>query len=373
MNIVCDDGDSKTIGVTRAHLEEDAGKSMHEGLMNASGIDLNRAGTPLLEIVSEPDMRNAKEVIAYLKVLHTLVRYLKICDGNLQEGSFRCDVNISIRPKGQIEFGTRAEIKNMNSFRFIEKAIYYEIDRQIEILEQGGTIIQETRLFDESKGITRSMRTKEEANDYRYFPDPDLLPVDVTEEFIESVRKTLPELPEGKCLRFKKQYQLNDNDANLLVSDRDLADFFETMLTHQKISPKLAANWMMGELSAALNRENISIAQNPIQPAQLALLVRRIEDDTISGKIAKTIFQALWDGKGEVDEIIDAQGLKKVSDTGEIEKIAKQVIADNPKQLQQYQQGKDKLFGFFVGQVMKATQGKADPKVLNEILKKLLS
>jgi aspartyl-tRNA(Asn)/glutamyl-tRNA(Gln) amidotransferase subunit B len=366
------DGVEKTIGITRAHLEEDAGKSLHEDFHGYTGIDLNRAGTPLLEIVSEPDLRSAKEAVAYMKKLHALVRYLEICDGNMQEGSFRCDANVSIRPKGQEKFGTRAEIKNLNSFRFVEKAINYEIERQIEILESGGTVVQETRLYDSVKDETRSMRSKEEANDYRYFPDPDLLPLEISSEFIEDVRGGLPELPDEKHERFKSQYGLNDYDAGVLTATRELADYYEAVVKAAGSDPKLCANWVMGDLAAALNKAGLEIEQCPVQPERLAGLIQRIADDTISGKIAKQVFEALWESGDTADAIIEKQGLKQITDTGAIEKIVDDIIAANPEQLAQYRSGKDKLFGFFVGQAMKATQGKANPAQLNELLKKKL-
>ena len=366
------DGEEKVVGITRAHLEEDAGKSLHEDFHGFSGIDLNRAGTPLLEIVSEPDMRSAKEAVAYMKKLHALVRYLEICDGNMQEGSFRCDANVSIRPKGQEKFGTRAEIKNLNSFRFVEKAINYEVERQIEILESGGQVIQETRLYDSVKDETRSMRSKEEANDYRYFPDPDLLPLEITSDFIESVRAGLPELPDAKRDRFKSQYGLNDYDAEVLTATRELATYFEAVVKAAGCDAKLCANWVMGDLAAALNKAGLEIEQSPVQPDRLAGLVQRIADDTISGKIAKQVFEALWESGDSADAIIEQQGLKQITDTGAIEAIIDEIIAANPDQVAGYKSGKDKLFGFFVGQAMKATGGKANPAQLNDLLKKKL-
>jgi aspartyl-tRNA(Asn)/glutamyl-tRNA(Gln) amidotransferase subunit B len=366
------DGEEKTVGVTRAHLEEDAGKSLHEDFHGLSGIDLNRAGTPLLEIVSEPDMRSAKEAVAYLKKLHALVRYLEICDGNMQEGSFRCDANVSVRPKGQKEFGTRAEIKNLNSFRFVEKAINFEVERQIELLEGGGKVVQETRLYDSAKDETRSMRSKEEANDYRYFPDPDLLPLEIHTDLIADAQKSLPELPDAKRDRFKAQYGLTDYDATVLTATRELADYFEAVTAAAGGEAKLSANWVMGDLSAALNKAGLEIEQSPVQAERLAGLILRISDDTISGKIAKQVFEALWETTDTADAIIEKQGLKQITDTGEIEAIIDQIIADNPAQLAQYRAGKDKLFGFFVGQAMKATQGKANPVQLNDLLKSKL-
>lgn len=373
MDIILDDGTVKRIGITRAHLEEDAGKSLHEDFSGLSGIDLNRAGTPLLEIVSEPDMRSAKEAVAYLKTLHTLVRYLGICDGNMQEGSFRCDANVSVRPKGQKEFGTRAEIKNVNSFRFVERAINYEVERQIAILENGGTIHQETRLYDADTNTTRAMRSKEEANDYRYFPDPDLLPLHIEPEQIEKIRATLPELPQAKSERFQQAYGLSAYDATNLISDRALADYFETVVKSVPNAPKIAANWVMGDLSAALNKQNLHITQSPVGAEALGALLARIEDNTISGKIAKTVFEAMWNGEGSADTIIESKGLNQVTDSAAIENAVKAVMDANPDQLREYREGKDKLYGFFVGQVMKATQGKANPAQLNDVLKRMLS
>ena len=372
--VVLDDGAVKTIGVTRAHLEEDAGKSLHEGLANASGIDLNRAGTPLLEIVSEPDMRSAKEAVAYMKKIHTLVRYLEICDGNMQEGSFRCDANVSMRRRGADQFGTRAEIKNLNSFRFLEKAIHYEIDRQIELIESGGKVVQETRLYDSDKNETRSMRSKEEANDYRYFPDPDLLPVEIDEEFIASVRATLPELPDEKAARFAGDFGLSAYDAGVLCASRELGAYFESLVEALGAAhAKLAANWVMGELSSALNRDNVEIGAARVSAAELSALLGRIVDATISGKIAKDVFEAMWSDGRTADAIIEARGLRQITDAGAIEGVIDAVIAANPKQLADYRAGKDKLFGFFVGQVMKATEGKANPAQLNDLLKAKLA
>jgi aspartyl-tRNA(Asn)/glutamyl-tRNA(Gln) amidotransferase subunit B len=370
LDVMLDDGSVKTIGITRAHLEEDAGKSLHEGLAHASGIDLNRAGTPLLEIVSEPDMRSAKEAVAYMKKIHTLVRYLEICDGNMQEGSFRCDANVSVRPKGREKFGTRAEIKNLNSFRFVEKAIHYEVARQVELIESGGAVVQETRLYDSDKDETRSMRSKEEANDYRYFPDPDLLPVEIDAAFIESVRLTLPELPDEKAARFAKDFSLSAYDAGVLSASRELGAYFEAVLAGLGAAhAKLAANWVMGEFSSALNRDNLEVDRARVLPAQLTGLLKRIVDETISGKIAKEVFEAMWTQGKSADEIIEASGLRQITDSGAIEAVIDAVIAANPKQLADYRSGKDKLFGFFVGQVQKATGGKANPAQLNELLK----
>jgi aspartyl-tRNA(Asn)/glutamyl-tRNA(Gln) amidotransferase subunit B len=373
LKIMLEDGSVKTVGITRAHLEEDAGKSLHEGLAHASGIDLNRAGTPLLEIVSEPDMRSGKEAVAYMKKVHTLVRYLEICDGNMQEGSFRCDANVSVRPRGRAKFGTRAEIKNLNSFRFVEKAIHYEVVRQIELLESGGSVVQETRLYDSDKDETRAMRSKEEANDYRYFPDPDLLPVEIDEPFIDAVRATLPELPDDKAARFARDFSLSAYDAGVLSASRELGAYFEAVVaTLGAAHAKLAANWVMGELSSALNRDNREIADSRVPPAALSGLLERIVDQTISGKIAKEVFEAMWAEGRSADALIEAKGLKQITDSGAIEGVIDAVIAGNPKQLADYRSGKDKLFGFFVGQVMKATGGKANPAQLNESLKRKL-
>jgi aspartyl-tRNA(Asn)/glutamyl-tRNA(Gln) amidotransferase subunit B len=373
LDVTLDDGSIKRINITRAHLEEDAGKSLHEDFHGLSGIDLNRAGTPLLEIVSEPDMRSAKEAVAYLKTVHTLVRYLEICDGNMQEGSFRCDANVSIRPRGESKLGTRTELKNINSFRYVERAINHEIERQINVLEGGGKITQETRLFDPNKNETRPMRSKEEANDYRYFPDPDLLPLIITDELIEKIRLELPELPQQKKQRFMDQFGLSAYDANILVSSRDMADYYENALKASGNQPKLAANWIISELLGALNKEGLDITASPVSHAQLGKLVSRIADDTISGKIAKTIFEALWNKEGDVDDIIEKRGLKQVSDAGAIEKLVDEIIAANPEQLADYRSGKDKLFGYFVGQAMKLSGGKLNPQQLNDLLKKKLA
>jgi aspartyl-tRNA(Asn)/glutamyl-tRNA(Gln) amidotransferase subunit B len=364
------DSVTKRVGVTRAHLEEDAGKSLHENFHGLSGIDLNRAGTPLLEIVSEPDMRSAKEAVAYMKKIHELVSYLGICDGNMQEGSFRCDANVSVRPKGQQAFGTRAEIKNINSFKFVEKAINHEIERQIEVIENGGKVVQETRLYDSVKDETRSMRSKEEANDYRYFPDPDLLPVFISEEFKAQIKSALPELPDAKKQRFKNQYALDDENATLLTSSRQLADYFEAVVKDSGCEARLCANWVTGDLMAALNKAGLEITDSPVSRQQLAGLLMRIADNTISGKIGKQVFEALWSSNNEqtADDIIAAQGLKQITDTGAIESIIDKIIADNPVQVEQYRSGKDKVFAFFVGQVMKAMQGKANPAEVNRML-----
>ncbi len=362
----------KRIGITRAHLEEDAGKSLHEDFHGMTGIDLNRAGTPLIEIVSEPDMRSSKEAVAYLKQLHTLVRYLGICDGNMQEGSFRCDANVSVRPLGRKQFGTRTELKNINSFRFIERAIDYEIERQIDILEDGGQIVQETRLFDPDKNETRPMRTKEEAHDYRYFPDPDLPPLELDYDFIEAVRETLPELPDTKRRRFIDQYALSLEDAAQLTAERALADYFEATAKATSADPKTVANWIIGDLSGYLNKENKEITASSVSAAQLAKLINRIHDKTISGKIAKEVFEAMWCGEGDVDDIIENKGLKQITDSVAIETIVDEVLVKSAQQIEQYKSGQTKVFGYFVGQVMKATQGKANPQQVNEILRKKL-
>lgn len=362
------DGVKKRVGITRAHLEEDAGKSLHEDFHGLTGIDLNRAGTPLLEIVSEPDMRSAKEAVAYMRKLHELVRYLEICDGNMQEGSFRCDANVSVRPKGQKEFGTRAEIKNINSFKFVEKAINHEIERHIEILESGGKIVQETRLYDANKDETRSMRSKEEANDYRYFPDPDLLPVLIEESLKTELKAKLPELPEAKKQRFIEQYGQDEESAATLTSSRELADFYETLVKTAGVEAKLCTNWVTGDVLGALNKAGLEISQSPISAERLAGLLQRIADNTISGKIAKQVFDKLWNGTASADEIIEQEGLVQITDMGAIEAIIDAIIAKNPGQVEQYRSGKDKVFGFFVGQVMKETQGKANPGEVNKML-----
>jgi aspartyl-tRNA(Asn)/glutamyl-tRNA(Gln) amidotransferase subunit B len=366
------DGNEKRIGITRAHLEEDAGKSIHEGLDRSSGIDLNRAGTPLLEIVSEPDLRSAKEAVAYLRKIHRLVRYLEISDGNMQEGSFRCDANVSVRPRGQEELGTRAELKNLNSFRFIEKAINFEVDRQIGLIEDGGKVVQETRLYDSDKHETRSMRSKEEANDYRYFPDPDLLPVEITAEYVDAVRATMPELPDAKQQRFVEDYGLKTDDANILTGSRALAAYFESAAGAGTSEVQAIANWVIGDLAGALNKDGLDIDSSRISAADLAGLVARISDNTISGKIAKDVFEAMWAGEGTADDIIESRGLRQITDSAAIEAVVDKVIADHPGQVEEYRGGKDKLIGFFVGQVMKDTQGKANPGQVNKMLKEKL-
>jgi aspartyl-tRNA(Asn)/glutamyl-tRNA(Gln) amidotransferase subunit B len=369
LEIVLEDGRTKRIGITRAHLEEDAGKSLHEGLPGMTGIDLNRAGTPLVEIVSEPDMRSAKEAVAYMKKMHTLVRYLEICDGNMQEGSFRCDANVSVRRAGTQTFGTRTETKNLNSFRFVERAINFEIARQIELLESGRPVVQETRLYDPDKGETRPMRSKEEANDYRYFPDPDLLPLKVDEALIESVRTTLPELPDQKAARLCSEYGLSAYDAGVLTASRELADYYEEVVRAAPSDPKLAANWVMGDLAAALNKGGIEVSSGKLPAARLAELLRRVADGTISGKLAKEVFEVMWSEGAGADAVIESRGLRQITDTAAIVRAIEEVMAKNPAQLAEYRAGKDKLFGFFVGQVMKATGGKANPAQLNELLR----
>ncbi len=366
------DGNDKRIGITRAHLEEDAGKSVHEGFGEYTGIDLNRAGTPLLEIVSEPDLRSAAEAVAYMRKIHTIVRYLGICDGNMQEGSFRCDANVSVRPRGQKELGTRTELKNLNSFRFVERAINIEIERQIDVVEDGGEVVQETRLYDSVKDETRSMRSKEEANDYRYFPDPDLLPVAIDAAYVEVVRKTLPELPDAKRERFIKEYGIRPDDAAILTASRPLADYFESVAAATGAKAQNVANYVIGDLSGALNRDGLDIDQSPVSAEALAGLLDRITDNTISGKIAKEVFDAMWAGEGSADEIIEAKGLKQITDSSAIEAIVDKVIAANPGQVAEYKAGKDKLIGYFVGQVMKETGGKANPGQVNTILRQKL-
>jgi aspartyl-tRNA(Asn)/glutamyl-tRNA(Gln) amidotransferase subunit B len=367
--ITDEDGNEKRIGITRAHLEEDAGKSVHEGLDRYSGIDLNRAGTPLLEIVSEPDLRSAKEAVAYMRKIHTIVRYLGISDGNMQEGSFRCDANVSVRPRGDAAFGTRTEIKNLNSFRFVERAINFEVERQIDVLEDGGEVVQETRLYDSDRDETRSMRSKEEANDYRYFPDPDLLPVEISREFIDSVCETLPELPDEKRRRFIDDHGIKRDDAAILTVSRALADYFEAAVAASDAKPQVVANWVIGDLSGALNKEGLEIEACRIPAGDLAGLINRIHDDTISGKIAKEVFEAMWAGEGDADTVIEARGLKQITDSSAIEAIVDKVIAANPGQAEEYRAGKEKLIGFFVGQVMKETGGKANPAQVNAILR----
>ncbi|CCD37229.1 Aspartyl-tRNA(Asn) amidotransferase subunit B @ Glutamyl-tRNA(Gln) amidotransferasesubunit B [Candidatus Paraburkholderia kirkii UZHbot1] len=369
---------SKTVNLTRAHLEEDAGKSLHEDFAGMTGIDLNRAGTPLLEIVTEPEMRSAAEAVAYAKALHGLVVWLGICDGNMQEGSFRCDANVSVRPVGQKEFGTRTEIKNLNSFRFLEEAIQYEVRRQIELIEDGGTVVQETRLYDPDKRETRSMRSKEDAHDYRYFPDPDLMPLVIESAWIDRVKGEMPELPADMQNRFVDTYGLTPYDAGVLTSSKAMASYFEALVQQAGgAQAKIAANWMMGDVSAQLNRESLDIDQSPVSAAQLALILRRIADGTISKKIAKDICQAIWEEKatdeGAADRIIEAKGLKQISDTGALEAIIDEVLAANRKSVDEFRAGKEKAFNALIGQAMETTKGKANPQQINELLKKKLS
>ena len=377
VEIRLEDGSTRNIRVHHAHLEEDAGKSLHEDFHGMSGIDLNRAGTPLIEIVSEPDLRSAEEAVAYLRKIHSIVTYLGISDGDMSQGSMRCDANVSVRLKGEEEYGTRAEIKNINSFRFVERAIKVEAQRQIDLIEDGGKVVQETRLYDSDKNETRSMRSKEEANDYRYFPCPDLLPVHIEQSLIDSLQKQMPELPDAKRQRFETEYGLSTYDASLLTAERSIADFFEAC---SKVAgdAKLAANWVKGELSAALNREGKALKDSPVSAEQLGGLIVRIRDNSISGKIAKQVFEALWNGDGQsADEVIEAKGLKQVSDTGALEAMVDEVIAANPAQVEQYRAADDgkrkKLIGFFVGQIMKASKGQANPGMVNQLLNKKLS
>ena len=371
IDIPLDNGEKKMVGITRAHLEEDAGKSIHDLYDDYTAIDLNRAGTPLLEIVSDPDMSNAKEAVAYAKKIHALVQYIDICDGNMQEGSFRCDANVSVRRVGE-GLGTRAEIKNINSFKFLEKAINLEVERQIDILEDGGSVAQETRLYDSVKNETRSMRSKEEANDYRYFPDPDLLPVVIDDELLKAIKDRLPELPSEKKARFIDKFGLSEYDAENLTSQKAMADYYEIIIDNGA-DVKLSANWVMGELSASLNKNQIDIQDSPISASELFNLISRITDNTISGKIAKDVFRLMWDEKRSVDEIIKDQDLEQMTDIGALELVIDQIISKNLNQVEQFKNGNTKLLGFFVGQVMKATQGKANPKQVNEILNDRLS
>ena len=371
IDVSISNGESKTIGITRAHLEEDAGKSLHEDYEGMTGVDLNRAGTPLLEIVSEPDLRSANEAVSYLKKIHSIVRYLEISDGNMAEGSMRCDANVSVRKKGETTLGTRTEIKNVNSFRFVEKAINYEIKRQVDLLLKGEEITQDTILYDSIKDETRPMRSKEFANDYRYFPEPDLLPVILESNFIEEVKQNLPELLEEKKIRFMNEFELSDYDADVLVADKGMASYYENVVQLTK-EPKLSANWVMGDLSAFLNKENLDIADTKVSHENLSKLIQRISDNTISGKIAKEIFEIMWDENNDPDTIIEERGLKQVTDSSEIESLVDKILEDNPNQLSQFRSGKEKLFGFFVGQVMKASGGKANPSQVNEILKSKL-
>ena len=371
VGIELDDGSTKRIGITRAHLEEDAGKSVHDAFPGETGVDLNRAGVPLLEIVSEPDMRSAREATAYMRTIHSLVRYLGICDGNMEEGSFRCDANVSVRRSGDAALGTRTEIKNLNSFRFVERAITYEVERQIETLENNGTIIQETRLYDAVADETRTMRRKEEANDYRYFPDPDLLPVELSTEYIESIRTELPELPAAKMRRFRSEYDLGEDDVRQLTASRDVADYYEAVARASR-QPRLAANWITGDLAAALHRTGLEIPHCPIGPDDLATLITRVVDGTLSGKMAKRVFDAVWRGAGDPDAIIEKQGLSQISDVRTIEALVDQVITAHPSQARQFRAGKEKILGFFVGQIMKMTHGQANPEQVSQALRRKL-
>ncbi len=364
---------SKTIRITRAHLEEDAGKSLHEDFHGFTGIDLNRAGTPLLEIVSEPDLSSPEEAVAYLKKLHGLVKALKICDGNMQEGSFRCDANVSIRPKGESKLGTRTELKNINSFRFVEQAINFEIDRQTTLLEEGGHVIQETRLYDPDKNSTRPMRSKEEAHDYRYFPDPDLPPLTISEEEIRSLRESMPELPDARYQRLVRDYGLTADEASQLTQDSEWADFFESLVTASDGESRLSVNWLLGDLASALNRDGLTISECPVSTQQLGTLLKRIKDGTISGKIAKTIFPTLWEKDSDVDSIIEREGLTQITDHDAIEAAVDSVIDSFPGQADQVRSGEEKVIGFLVGQVMKATAGKANPQGVNDLIRKKLS
>jgi aspartyl-tRNA(Asn)/glutamyl-tRNA(Gln) amidotransferase subunit B len=368
LTINLEDGSERVIGVTRAHIEENAGKSLHEDFHGMSGIDLNRSGEPLLEIVSEPEIRNATEAVAYLKKLHAIVRYLDISDAIMAQGSMRCDVNVSIRPKGDTELGTRTELKNINSFRFVEKAIISEIQRQQDLLEDGGKVVQETRRYDAERDSSSPMRSKEFANDYRYFPEPDLLPVEIDDDYIEAVRATLPELPDAKKARFVSEYGLSDYDAGVLTASREMAEYFEAV-AKESGDAKLAANWVTGDLQALLNKNNWELTQSPIQSDRLAVLIKRIIDNTISGKIAKIVFEAMLEDSASVDEIIEAKGLKQVTDSGAIESLADEVITNNPDQVQQFKDGKEQVLGYLVGQAMKLSQGKANPEQVNQLLR----
>ena len=368
LEIKLKDGTKKVIGITRAHLEEDAGKSIHDKFNNETAIDLNRAGTPLLEIVSEPDIRSAEEASSYMQKIHQLVRYLKISDGNMQEGSFRCDANVSVRPSGQAEFGTRAEVKNINSFRFVENAINYEVERQIDRLENGNDIIQETRLYDPDKDETRPMRSKEEANDYRYFPDPDLLPLEIDQKTIDKIQKSLPELFEKKVIRYTDDLKIKQNDAEEIAKNMQIAEYFEATLNHFNNNPQLVTNWILSEVIGVLNRENMEINAFQIEPMQLASLLSRIEDNTISSKIAKNLFNQMLTSNETVDQMIKQQGLEQITDEGSINEYVAEVLNEFSDQKDQYLAGKEQVLGFLVGQVMKRTQGKANPKLVNELI-----
>ena len=371
VEIGLNDGSTKRIGITRAHLEEDAGKSVHDVFDGETGLDLNRAGVPLLEIVSDPDMRSAGEAMEYMRTVHSLVRYLGICDGNMEEGSFRCDANVSVRPSGEAALGTRTEIKNLNSFRFVGRAITYEIERQVEVLVNGGTVVQETRLYDAAADETRAMRSKEEANDYRYFPDPDLLPVVLDREYVERIRGELPELPDARRSRFESEFALSEHDARRLTESRDVADYYEAVAKTSG-QPKLAANWVLGELAAALHRAGLDITHCPVDPDALATLIVRIVDGTLSGKMAKEVFEAVWRREGSPDSVIARRGLTQISDTDTIEALVDEVIASHPAQVAQFRAGKEKILGFFVGQVMKMTRGQANPAQVNQALRRKL-
>tara|TARA_B100000965_G_scaffold184433_1_gene153958 strand:+ start:490 stop:1929 length:1440 start_codon:yes stop_codon:yes gene_type:complete len=372
INIMVND-EEKKIRITRAHLEEDAGKSIHDLFAKESAIDLNRAGTPLIEIVSEPDMRNAKEAVSYLKTIHSLVRYLDISDGNMQEGSFRCDANISLREKGKSEFGTRAEIKNLNSFKFVEQAINYEIKRQKKILTNNEIVLQETRLYDSQKNETRSMRSKEEANDYRYFPDPDLLPIQITDELLDTIKTKMPELPDERKNRFKEAYNLNDYDINILVDDKFLSNFYESVLEKNKLDPKLTANWIITDLLSLANKSNLSIADIPISSVNFSDLLAAIKSDKISTKQGKIVLEKMWETGKTAEEIIDNEGLSQISGTDEINKLVDKVLKNHYKSVEEYKNGKDKLFGFFVGEIMKESKGKASPQVVSKLLREKLT
>ena len=373
LEVPLDDGTAIEVRIVRAHLEEDAGKSIHDAYAGQTGVDLNRAGTPLLEVVSAPDLRTPEQASACFRQLHSLVRYLGICDGDLSQGSMRCDANVSVRPQGREALGERTEIKNINSFRFVEKAIRFEVDRQIERLEAGLAVVRETRLYDAAKDETRPMRGKEFSDDYRYFPDPDLLPVVIDKAFIEAVRAELPELPSARRRRFQEDLELSEYDAGWLTRDPDTADYFETAAGTDGSNAKQVANWVMGELTARLNREDLTIDSAPVTAAALGRLVARIADETLSSKTAKTVFEALWNGEGEVDAIIDARGLRQMRDTGELNALIDAIVAEHPQQAEQFRAGRDKLLGFFVGQVMKATGGKANPRQVNELLREALA
>ena len=371
VDIDLEDGTKKRIGITRAHLEEDAGKSVHDVFVDDTGIDLNRAGVPLLEIVSEPDMRSADEATAYMRAIHTLVRYLRICDGNMEEGSFRCDANVSVRRSGETQLGTRTEIKNLNSFRFLGRAIDYEIDRQIDLLANGGEVVQETRLYDAVMDETRPMRDKEEANDYRYFPDPDLLPVDLTTEYVEQIRLDLPELPAARLERFRSEYSLGEIDSRRLTASREIADYYEAVATASG-QPRLAANWVVGDLAAALHRDKLTITTCPIEPQKLATIILRTADGTLSARMAKEVFEAVWLREGDPDSVITNRGLAQITDAADIDALVDDVISAYPAQVDQFRAGKEKILGFFVGKIMKKTRGQANPEQVNQALRRKL-